>query len=349
MRTSFISSQSLATAPRTNIMSLQQQLAQATEEVVTGRHADVGATLGATSGRLVSLRNSFDDLGALQAGNALATARLDQTQVVLDGVSETANELLRATLALPGTSQAVSLLRDQATASLVTFQNAMNASDGRSYLFGGINTGEKPLAELEGTPMQSVDAAFAAAFGLPAVDPQSSPLVETIMPDDMKAFLEGAFADLFSEASWKANWSTASDQAQQSRISGSRTVSTSASANEAGLRKLAESYTILSRLAVGELRADTRQVLVEHASTVLNGALSELAGLQSRLGVVQQEITVANDRLSLQLDIVARRVIAQERVDPAEKKVEIDTLSTQIEMSYSLTSKIMNLSILNYR
>ncbi len=349
MRTSFISSLSLAASPRTNLLSLQQQLAKATEEVVTGRHADIGTTLGAQAGRLVSLRSDFDGLEGLRTGNALASARLDQTQVALQNVSDTANELLRSTLALPGSDHAVSLLEDQAAAALSAFESAMNASDGRSYLFAGINTAEAPLTDLDGTPMQSVDAAFASAFGLPAVDPQSSPLVKNISPAAMEAFLEGAFSDLFAEDAWKANWSSASDAAQQNRISTSRTIATSASANETGLRKLAEAYTMLSRLGAGELRADTRQVLVDHAATTLNGGLSELAGLQARLGVAQQEIKVANDRLSLELDIVANRIIAQERVDPAEKKVEIDTLSTQIEMSYSLTSKIMNLSILNYR
>ena len=349
MRTSFISTLSFTAAPRTNFVSLQQQLSEATKEVVTGRHADVGATLGATAGRLVSLRSTFDDLGALRDGNALATARLDQTQVVLKNISETANELLRSTLALPSSEEGVTLLQNQAASALVVFQNALNASDGRSYLFGGINTASKPMADVDGTPKQAVDAAFSAAFGLPAVDPQSSPLVNTISPADMQSFLDGAFADLFAEDGWKADWSSASDEAQQSRISGSRTIDTSATANEAGLRKLAMAFTALSRLGIGDLRADTRQVLVDHATRTMAEGLSGLAGVQARLGVAQQDIEVANNRITLEIDIVANRISSQERVDPAEKKIEIDTLSTQIEMSYSLTSKIMNLSILNYR
>ena len=33
---------------------------------------------------------------------------------------------------------------------------------------------------------------------------------------------------------------------------------------------------------------------------------------------------------------------------PAEAKVKIDTLTTQIEMSYSLTAKLLQMSLLNY-
>lgn len=349
MRTSFVSTLSFTTSPRTNFIKLQQQLADATKEVVTGRHADIGNTLGARSGRLVTLRNEMDNLDALRTGNAVASARLDQSQVALSNVADTGNELLRSTLSLPGSAHAVRLLKDQAVAGLSSFVSAMNASDGRSYLFAGTNTDVKPLQDVEGASMGAVDAALSAAFGLPAADPQSSPLLVDILPDEMQSFLDGAFADLFSAAGWQSDWSTADDRGQVSRISNNRTITTSASANEAALRKLAEGYTMIARIGLDGLRADTRQVVIDHAAKTLSGALSDLAGLQARLGVAQQEIQTANTRLSLELDIVANRIISEERVDPAEKKIEIDTLSTQIEMSYSLTSRIMNLSILNYR
>jgi flagellar hook-associated protein 3 FlgL len=47
-------------------------------------------------------------------------------------------------------------------------------------------------------------------------------------------------------------------------------------------------------------------------------------------------------------DVVEARLASLEGVDPYEAKVRVDTLSTQIEMSYSLTNKILRLSILNY-
>jgi flagellar hook-associated protein 3 FlgL len=52
--------------------------------------------------------------------------------------------------------------------------------------------------------------------------------------------------------------------------------------------------------------------------------------------------------LTVQGDILETRIGALEGVDPMEAKVRIDTLTTQIEMSYALTVRFLEMSILNY-
>ena len=47
-------------------------------------------------------------------------------------------------------------------------------------------------------------------------------------------------------------------------------------------------------------------------------------------------------------DVIDVRTSTLEGVDPYEAKVRFDQLSTQIEMSYALTVRLSNLSILNY-
>ena len=47
-------------------------------------------------------------------------------------------------------------------------------------------------------------------------------------------------------------------------------------------------------------------------------------------------------------DIVSRSISTLEGVDPVEAKVRFDTLSTQMEMSYAMTTRILGLSILKY-
>ena len=47
-------------------------------------------------------------------------------------------------------------------------------------------------------------------------------------------------------------------------------------------------------------------------------------------------------------DLVDRRINVLEGVDPAEAKTRLDTLTTQLQMSYATTAKVMQLSILNY-
>jgi flagellar hook-associated protein 3 FlgL len=46
--------------------------------------------------------------------------------------------------------------------------------------------------------------------------------------------------------------------------------------------------------------------------------------------------------------LLATQLDSLEGVDPAEAKVRSDSYSNELEMSYSLTTKLLNLSILNY-
>ena len=65
-------------------------------------------------------------------------------------------------------------------------------------------------------------------------------------------------------------------------------------------------------------------------------------------GACRAQVSSATDRVKAQQAIVEDRIGTLEGVDPAEAKVKIDTLTTQIEMSYSLTAKLLQISILNY-
>ncbi len=50
--------------------------------------------------------------------------------------------------------------------------------------------------------------------------------------------------------------------------------------------------------------------------------------------------------MSKAADNTETKLSTLESVDPAETKAKIDTLTTQIEMSYSMTSQLLNLSIM---
>jgi flagellar hook-associated protein 3 FlgL len=57
MNASFISTQSLSNTLRSTVMKGQVSLSKATTEATTGRHADMGETLGPLTGRDFSLRS----------------------------------------------------------------------------------------------------------------------------------------------------------------------------------------------------------------------------------------------------------------------------------------------------
>ncbi len=231
-----------------------------------------------------------------------------------------------------------------ARSALAGFISDANASDGHNYLFGGINSAVPPIADFDDGAHAAVDAAFLAKFGIS----QDDPAVANISAADMADFLDNEFAQLFDDPDWGTTWSSASDEVISSRIGLNETVDTSVSANEPAMRKLAAVYTMVGYLAVGGLGSDARDAVLNKAIDLLGAAVGGLTDLGAAVGAVQNRVDDATEQLKVQQSTVEQQIDALEGVDPAEAKVRIDSLSTQIEMSYSLTAKLLQMSILNY-
>jgi flagellar hook-associated protein 3 FlgL len=341
VRTSFISSLSLFTTPRTGILRMQADMAQLSKEVATGRMADAGLNLGAESGRAVTLHVDTAALAALIDSNGSVAARLQQSQSTLDQMRTGGDDFLQQLIASRDTNAPVQSL---GASGLAGFTDLANATDGRNYLFAGINTAIQPIADYSAGPQAAVDAAFLAKFGVT----QSDPLASGIAAADMKDFLDNEFSALFADPNWGTTWSSAADQPVANRISPTETLDTSVSANQPAMRKLAMVYSMVAGLGTDNLGDAARKAVLDKAIDVLGSALTGVTDLQQTLGAAQNRVTDTTSRLTLQQDVITTRIGVLEGVDPAEAKVKIDTLSTQIEMSYSLTVKLLQMSILNY-
>ena len=67
MKASFVSNMSLQNAMRLTVSKAQKEMVQLQEETVTGRHADVGATLGAKTARTLNLHRDLQRMEALKS------------------------------------------------------------------------------------------------------------------------------------------------------------------------------------------------------------------------------------------------------------------------------------------
>lgn len=171
--------------------------------------------------------------------------------------------------------------------------------------------------------------------------------VSTITPGDMKAFLDGPFSALFEGANWQ-DWSNASSQNIQSKISATEKVEASTNANDRGIQKMAMAYTMISELGLDRLGEGTREALVNKAIATFSEATTGVTIMQSKLGAVHEKVEEADERMSLQKDILDAKIIHLEAVDPAEAKIRVDRLMTQIQTSYSLTAQLRTMSLINY-
>lgn len=348
MKTTFISTISLWNSPRNALAKMQVDLAKANQEIATGRYSDVGLELGYRAGQGISLRQERSELDALIDGNGTVSLRLNVTKTSLDNIRSTAETYLNSLLSLPPLERGAETVRDSAALNLKALTAELNKSSGGQYLFAGTNTKQKPVNDyIAGSPAKTaVDAAFLGHFGRT----QTAPTVFDITAEEMRLFLNDStndFNKLFGGSDWD-KWSAAADKNIESKISTSEKIETSTNANEAAMRKLAKAYTIASDLGIAGMRTETQQVVVDKVMQLLGEVTNDLVEIQARLGDAETKVKSANDRMDLQRKILDQGVGRLEEVDPAEAKTRVDALTTQIQMSYSLTAQLRQLSLLNY-
>jgi flagellar hook-associated protein 3 FlgL len=172
--------------------------------------------------------------------------------------------------------------------------------------------------------------------------------VSTITPAQMQTFLNGSFDAQYNSPNWSTNWSSASNQVLSSRISTTEIANTSVSANDPSFRNLAEAYTMISDLGTTNLSQATFQVVVDKAISLVSSGTNNLAILGGSVGSIQQRVTSATNKLTMQRDILDQQIVNMEKVDPTEASVRVNTLQNQIETALALTARLQKISLINY-
>jgi flagellar hook-associated protein 3 FlgL len=345
---SFISSLSLSDDTRRSIARLQSQLVDAQKELATGRHADVGVTLGATTGVTVSMRQDMDQIQSIQSSNNLVLNRIDASQTALGTIATSASTFLSALISGQSASTSPDTLLQAAQAGLQTLQDQLNTSLDGQFLFSGINSDVKPVDDFYGDPpsagAQAVTAAFTAKFGISPDDPAAA----NISPSDMQDFLNNEFADVFSSSNWSGTWSAASDKPVSNRISRTDIANTSVTANDPNFRALTEAYAMISGLGFANLSSGTQQVIISNARNITANVTGGITQVQSYLGVTQQRVSDSNDQINAQVDFLTKSIDNLETIDPAAVTTQLSQISTALQAAYSLTNQLNNLSIMDY-
>lgn len=346
MKSAYISTFAMSAATRRSVMEMQAELAARQTELSTQRVADAGLALGAQTGLVVALRRDHTSLQTIIDSNATVAGRLDATQVALTDIADGAQQFLSVLIDAKNTPENANVAQARAEEKLSSIIGQLNATFAGQHLFGGINTDVAPIVEYDAgsPPKLAVDNAFVARFGFA----QSDPAVESISAADMQDFLDTDFAALFDDAGWSANWSSASDEAIQARVSTGASVSTGITANHPAIRKLTMAYAMTADLGLTGLSTGAYETLVSKATTLVGEAVQDLTQTQARLGTTQETVANASERMSTQMDVIAKHINALEGVDPYEAATQVTTLLTQIETSYAMTARLQQLSLLNY-
>jgi len=177
---------------------------------------------------------------------------------------------------------------------------------------------------------------------------QSDPAVAGITPAAMESFIDNAFSDLFDDAAWAANWSSATDEIITAKISFSEYTQTTQTANESAIRKLAMAYTMVADLGLGNQNDGAFGAVMDKAVDLTGQAIGELNVMKGNIGVTQQRVEVASDRLVVQKNVFERLVADRENVDAYEVATRVSLLTNQLEASYTLTARLQQLSLVRF-
>ncbi|MGV3550701.1 flagellar hook-associated family protein [Rhizobium sp.] len=350
MKTSFISNLSVQSAMRSTINQIQSDLMQAQKEVVSGQLFNIGEELGGTTSRALDLRRERDMMSNLMATNSVVTQRLSSSQMALETVSGAGQTALNTLVALAGSTDSTQLNTAVQTLSDVIdqFVDASNTSVNGEFVFAGINTDVKPMGDYlddETGARTMFNTAFQSFFGFTKDDPQA----EYITPTQMGDFLNTVIEPMYTTGpEWGTTWSTASDQPMTSRISRSEVIQSSTTVNTEGFKQLAFGAIIGIELLNLPISSDTRAVVSNKAIDYMGKAIYGIDSERGLLGLSQNRVRMADEVLSAQVDIIKLNLDDLEGVDVYEASSRITALSSQMEISYSLTSKISQLSLVNY-
>lgn len=326
----------------------QSRMAQATEEVSTGRHHDVGLAIGSAVRQSLDLHQVAGQISTVTRANALVRGRLETTQAALSEIADVAGEFINQVVAFRNSGTDRSQLLTDATIRLDRLTSLLGSAFNGQSVFAGENTNLAPLnlylANPPSAAQSTVQGSFTAHFGFAPDDPQAA----SITPAQMNAFLDGDYAQNFADPTWQGVFSAASDVPLTDRITLNETIVTPVSANDRGIRKLVSAIVAIVDGGTQQLNAATFQVLVDKVATLAGEARGEITKSQAVVGLNLDRITKANDRLALQSSLVDRQLAGLEEVDTAEASVQLNLLRTKLEVSFAATARLQGLSLLNY-
>ncbi|VAV89103.1 hypothetical protein MNBD_ALPHA08-1576 [hydrothermal vent metagenome] len=348
MRSTLIPQNLPSTISPISVRSIQDNLAKAQVELSSGRWNDVGYKLAEQTGSVLNVRAQISLIDTFENTNSIVSARADVTQNALANIASETQIFFEAVIAGRNNQVSSEVVAKTAADGFGAVISSINSTINGVYVFSGINFDSPPLQDYFGTPQpaskSAVDAAFLAEFGFD----QSDPAVAGITPAAMENFIDNAFSDLFDPTNWQNDWSDATDETLKTRIAFTQFSETSQSANESAIRKLAMAYTMVADLGIGSLNDSTRERMMEKAADLTGSVIGELNVLRGKVGVTQQRIEVATDKLAIQKNAFERLVGDQENVDPYEVATRISVLSNQLEASYTLTARLQQLSLVKF-
>ena len=344
----------------------QMELTRANEEVSTGLHADVAATIGSGTGRDIALRNLFDRTDEYVKTTDLLDGRMKTMDSAMTSIIASGTDLLAAaSTGLGQQSPTGTSLQIRARGVLDQVVGLLNASSGNSYLFAGTALDQPPLRNVDGdksglrSPMQIIRDAIQSATGgtaMPTTAAETTAVIARL--DDLFAVRDPAtpapapLTDTFEGGLYTGTTAQQPGGAASPRVSGRPADSTSipygVQANDPMMREMLEGIYMLAAVDTSQMNVDAYPDYIKTAVDKLSGGLGKVREATAQLGIQRGQVATLAEQHKTQKAILSLQIDNLEGVDPYEASTRITQLEAQIDATSSATARIAKLHLTNY-
>ena len=311
---------------------LKTDLQRLTSELSSGNAADLGKHIGGDYGPIAGIDSSLARLQGYKSATSEAALLSGSMQTVLGTVESMSSSLAPILLAASsaGSTAQISSVAGEARQKLGTAVALFNTDVGGRALFAGMSTDQNAIAD-EDTLLAALDTEIIGATSAQDIDTR------------VTAWFNSATG--YGAVGYLGN-SPLSPLA----IAPGETADLGFTAADPGIRDTLKGLAMAALLDRGALAGDTqaRADLARRAGENLVSSQSSRANMAARLGTAEGQIEAAATRNSAETSSlqIARNGITG--VDPYETASKLEATRQQIEMLYTLTSRISRLSLVDY-
>ncbi|MFM7336179.1 MAG: flagellin [Tabrizicola sp.] len=327
---------SVGDASLTNILArqgadLRGQVQRASQEVASGKHADIGLALRGDYSRVLAVDASLSRLAAFKATATDAAFHTAAQQSAIRGLSQLASGISTQLMGARdvSTPAQINTLASDTRGRLGSAIGLLNTQASGRAIFAGQATDSVPL----GTADDMLAALETAAVGATTAA-QVSAAVTTWFADPLGygAFYQGGAA------------------LSGAPIAPGETADLSTTAMDPAIRDTLAGLATAALLDRGILAGNTeeRARLAATAGQSLTRSEEDRITLSARIGTVEAQIESARTRNSAEetsLGILRSDIGS---VDPYEAATRLETLRAQLESLYLVTARVSRLSLTEY-
>ncbi len=342
---------------KNNVSQATLELQKAGQELSTGRRADMFDDLGARAGVAITMRAREENTQAYITSNEVLENKLSAMLTSVDAIRDAVDDVLQtAILNKESKTTGSESLQAQARAAIEIVVGTLNTSFNGEHLFGGITSDVQPMTRWTAT---NSDTGFSPAEvfdNIVGTGPNTAADAATMIADLDQIFQSTYttntsfnFEATFFSGTPLEDGTGATNERISARIDLGQSLEYGVQANDPGLRDIIKGLGMLAAIDLDTMTdPDAYSDWMDGVVTALADGMENTLEISANIGFNQQIVDTAITRLEDISEVQLAQINTYESVDPYEAATRMTAFETQLQASYSVSSRLSGLTILNW-